>query len=125
MAETNTATEVGELRQALSVLHLDLLLHHGLSASARWRAERGVVVAQFEFEAAGRVLADTVWSDPVRPAVRNLEQALAGYQKSIAAFDSTRENFFRTLLTDALWGLKEAIFGWPQEHTFEDGKSWM
>ncbi|HJM42690.1 MAG: hypothetical protein QGF68_12610 [Nitrospinota bacterium] len=116
MAETSTATEIGELRQALSVLHLDLLIHKGFSASARWKAERGVDVALPEFDAASRVLADTAWSDPARPAVRNLEQALAGYQKSIAAFDSTRENFFRTLLIDALWGLKEAIFGWPREH---------
>ncbi len=116
MAETSTATEIGELRQALSVLHLDLLIHKGFSASARWKAERGVDVALPEFDAAGRVLEGSPWSDDARAAVKNLEGALAGYREAIASFDPTRENYFRTLLIDALWGLKEAVFGWPPEH---------
>ncbi|MFQ5913826.1 MAG: hypothetical protein ACE5JS_11640 [Nitrospinota bacterium] len=115
MGESNTGAEIAELRQALAVLHLDLLLHKGLSSSARWRAERGVDVALFEFGAAERVLADTPWPEGVRKAAQTLGKALIGYRESIAAFDATRENFFRTLLNDGLWGLKEAIFGWPRE----------
>ena len=116
MTEIHTATEIGELRQALSVLHLDLLIHKGFSASARWKAERGVDVALPEFDAASRVLEGAPWSDDTSEAVKNLEGALAGYREAIASFDPTQENFFRTLLIDALWGLKEAVFDWPREH---------
>ncbi len=125
MAETVTSSEIAELRQGLAVLHLDILLHKGFSGSARWKAERGVDVALPEFEAAGRVLGEIAWSDGVRPAVENFEGALAGYRKAISNFDSTRETFFRTLLIDALWALKEALFGWPQEHTVQDVTPWM
>ncbi len=127
MADSNQSPEIAELRQSLAVLHLDLLVHKGFSGSARWRAERGVDVALEEFNAAGRVLADTGWSEDARPAAENAQEALRGYQNAISAFDSTRENLYRTLLSDSIWGLKAAIFGWEYEQQVhvKEGKSWM
>ena len=115
MAESNTASEIAELRQAVAALHLDLLIHKGFAGSARWRAERGVDVALDEFRAAARVLEDTPWGDGTRAAVETVGEALAGYQSSIASFDSTRENLYRTLLIESVWELKGAVFNWPQE----------
>jgi hypothetical protein len=115
MAESNTASEIAELRQAMAALHLDLLVHKGFAGSARCRAERGVDVALDEFKVAARVLADTPWGDGARAAVETVGEALAGYHSSIASFDSTRENLYRTLLIESIWELKSAVFSWPRE----------
>ena len=125
MANSNQSPEISELWQALGILHLDLLIHKGFSGSARWKAERGVDVALEEFDAAERVLTDTAWSDDTQPAVEKVLEALHGYQNAISAYDSTRENLYRTLLNDSIWGLKAAIFGWKYEEqvNVKEGKS--
>ena len=123
MAESAAGKELGEIRQALSVLHLDLLLHKGLTLSARWKASEGVDLALLEFDAAGRVVAGTEWSKGSQDAARALGEVLAKYRKAIADFDATRENEYRTRLTQALWMLKQVVFGWPVEEPIPE-KEW-
>lgn len=123
MAETDPWKELAEIRQALSVLHVDLLLHKGLALSARWKAPEGVNLALLEFDAAGRVVAETDWSKGSRDVAKALGEVLELYRQAIADFDGTRENEYRTRLTQALWQLKQVVFGWPVEEGIPE-KEW-
>ncbi len=116
MAESNIEKEIAELRQALSLVHIDLLLHKGFAGSARWKAERGVDVALPEFDAAARVAADTLWPEGSREAAKAFGEVLVKYREAISAFDATSENEYRTRLIQALWELKDAVFGWKAGH---------
>lgn len=122
MAEKDPARETAELRQAFSLLYVDLLIHEGLALSARWRASEGADLAVQEFGAAGRLLADTEWSERSREAAGVLGEVLANYQKAVAAFDTTRTHQYRTLLTEALWDLRRAVLGWREAFDLPDGE---